>query len=65
MFLQKIGTFLATLRKERHLTQEELSEEIGVTNKTVSRWENENYLPPVEILQIQSKMYDVSINEMF
>ncbi len=64
MAMQKIGIFLSELRKEKNLTQEELGEEIGVTNKTVSRWENGNYLPPVEILQILSKKYDVSINEI-
>ena len=64
MDMQKIGMFLSELRKEKNLTQEELGEQIGVTNKTVSRWENGNYLPPVEILQILSKKYDVSINEI-
>lgn len=64
MDIQKIGMFLAELRKERELTQDELGEKIGVTNKTVSRWENGNYLPPVEILQILSIFYDVSINEL-
>lgn len=64
MDIQKIGMFLAELRKERELTQDELGEKIGVTNKTVSRWENGNYLPPVEILQILSNFYDVSINEL-
>ncbi len=64
MDMQKVGTFLAELRKERNLTQDELGEQIGVTNKTVSRWENGNYLPPVEMLQILSKLFDVSINEL-
>lgn len=64
MDMQKIGTFLAELRKEKNLTQDELGEQIGVTNKTVSRWENGNYLPPVEFLQILSKLYDVSLNEL-
>ena len=64
MDMQKIGVFLAELRKEKNLTQDELGEQIGVTNKTVSRWENGNYLPPVETLQILSKFYDVSINEI-
>lgn len=64
MDMQKIGVFLANLRKEKNLTQDELGEKIGVTNKTVSRWENGNYLPPVEILQMLSKLYDVSINEL-
>lgn len=64
MDMQKIGNFLAELRKNKRLTQDELGEQIGVTNKTVSRWENGNYLPPVEMLQILSKLYDVSINEL-
>lgn len=64
MDMRKIGGFLAELRKEKHLTQEALGERIGVTGKTVSRWENGNYLPPVEILQILSKFYAVRINEL-
>ena len=60
----KIGNFLTELRKEQGLTQEALGEKIGVTNKTVSRWENGNYLPPVEMLQELSKLYAVSINEL-
>lgn len=43
----KVGEFLATLRKEKGLTQAQLGEEIGVTNKTISRWENGNYMPDV------------------
>lgn len=64
MDMQKIGAFLAALRKDKNLTQEELGEQIGVTNKTVSRWENGNYLPPVEMLQILANKFDVSINEI-
>jgi len=60
----KIGNFLAELRKEQGLTQEALGEKLGVTNKTVSRWENGNYLPPVEMLQGLSKLYNISINEI-
>ena len=60
----KIGNFLAELRKEQNLTQEALGEKLGVTNKTVSRWENGNYLPPVEMLQELSSLYDISINEI-
>lgn len=64
MDLIKTGHFLAELRHERKLTQEQLGEILGVTNKTVSRWENGNYLPPVEMLQILSEYYAVSINEI-
>ena len=44
----KIGKFIAALRKEKGMTQEQLGEKLGVTNKTVSRWENGNYMPDVE-----------------
>ena len=64
MDMQKIGSFLSQLRKEQGLTQEQLGERLGVTNKTVSRWETGTYLPPVEMLQMLSEMYDITINEI-
>ena len=60
----KIGKFIAALRKEKGMTQEQLGEILGVTNKTVSRWENGNYMPDVEMLALLSKEFDVSINEL-
>lgn len=60
----KIGKFLKELRKEQNLTQEQLGEKVGVTNKTVSRWETGNYMPPLECLAILSELYGVSINEI-
>ncbi len=60
----KIGKFIATLRKEKDLTQEQLGEKLGVTNKTISRWENGNYMPDIEMLSLLSKEFDVSINEL-
>ena len=64
MDMQKLGSFLAELRKEKNLTQDELGAQIGVTNKTISRWETGNYLPPVEMLQTLGDTYGVSINEI-
>lgn len=61
---KQIGAFIAQLRREKGLTQQQLGDLLGVTNKTVSRWENGNYLPPVEMLQELSKLYAVSINEI-
>ncbi|MCM1508514.1 MAG: helix-turn-helix transcriptional regulator [Ruminococcus flavefaciens] len=58
------GKFIAQLRKEQHLTQEQLGEIIGVTNKTVSRWETGVYLPPADALMIMSETFNVSINEI-
>ena len=60
----KIGKFIAALRKEKCLTQEQLGEKLGVTNKTISRWENGNYMPDVEMLSLLSKEFGVSINEL-
>lgn len=64
MDMVKMGSFLAELRKEHNLTQEELGEKLGVTNKTISRWETGNYMPPVEMLEILSDMYGMTINEL-
>ncbi|MBE5804287.1 MAG: helix-turn-helix transcriptional regulator [Clostridiales bacterium] len=64
MDLQRIGSFLAQLRKERGLTQEQLAQELGTSNKTISRWETGVYLPPVEMLQLLSDMYGLTINEL-
>lgn len=64
MDLVQIGKFIAELRKEQKLTQEQLGEKIGVTNKTVSRWENGNYLPPADVLFAMSQLFDVSVNEL-
>jgi transcriptional regulator with XRE-family HTH domain len=41
----KSGAFIAQIRREKGWIQEELGERRGVTNKTVSRWENGNYMP--------------------
>ena len=60
----KIGRFIAALRKEKSLTQEALGEKLGVTNKTVSRWENGNYLPDAEMLLLLSEEFGVTINEL-
>lgn len=64
MDLTKIGRFIAELRKEMGITQEQLGDMIGVTNKTVSRWETGTYLPPADALMRLSALFKVSINEL-
>lgn len=64
MDIQKIGAFLKELRKQNNMTQEQLGEKIGVTNKTVSRWETGKYMPPIECLKLLSDLYQISINEI-
>lgn len=60
----KIGKFIAELRRKKGLTQEKLGEKLGVTNKTISRWETGSYMPPVDTLLELSRVLDVSLNEL-
>ena len=46
----KIGAFLKTLRKEKNLTQEQAAEQLGVSNRTVSRWETGTNMPDISLL---------------
>lgn len=64
MDTRKTGNFLRELRREHGMTQEQLGERIGVTNKTVSRWETGTYMPPIECLRELGDIYSVSINEI-
>lgn len=61
---KQIGEFIAQLRKEQNMTQIELGEKLGVTNKTVSRWENGNYMPDISIMQELCETLNISINEL-
>lgn len=61
---QKTGKFIAELRKQKGMNQEQLGEYLGVTNKTVSRWETGKYMPDIDKLQDLSAVLDVSINEL-
>lgn len=61
---KKIGAFIAANRKKKGLTQEQLGEKLGVSNKTVSRWENGNYMPDLSLLEPLSKELEISLNEL-
>ncbi len=60
----KIGKFIARLRHEKQLTQEEFGNKIGVSSKTISRWENGNYMPDISLLEIIAKELDITISEL-
>ncbi|MBE5801061.1 MAG: helix-turn-helix transcriptional regulator [Clostridiales bacterium] len=60
----KAGAFIALLRKEVGLTQEQPGQKLGVTNKTVSRWERGNYMPDLDTCLMLSEMFGVTINEL-
>lgn len=59
----QIGKFIAELRKENNMTQAELGERLGVTNKTVSRWENGNYMPDISLIKEMCQLFHISVND--
>lgn len=61
---KKIGGFLKELRKEKGLTQEQLAEILGVSGRTISRWETGSNMPDLSILIQIADYYDVEIKEI-
>lgn len=64
MNYETIGKFIQSKRKEKGLTQKELAEKLGVTDKAVSKWERGLGCPDVSILEILAKELDTSILEI-
>ena len=64
MDLQKIGTFLKELRKEKELTQEQLAETLNVSRRTVSRWETGSNMPDLDLLVEMADLYRVDLREL-
>lgn len=62
---ERIGTFIREARQEKGMTQKDLAERIGVTDRAVSNWENGRRLPDYSIVDILCKSLDISINELF
>lgn len=61
---KKIGSFLKELRKEKGITQEQFAEILGVSGRTVSRWETGNNMPDISLLIHIAEYFDVSIPEI-
>jgi len=61
---KKIGCFLKSLRKEKNVTQEKLAERLGVSNRSVSRWETGSNLPDLDVLVEIADYYGVELREI-
>ncbi len=59
-----ISQNLIELRKNRNLKQSELSDAIGYSDKTISRWENGTSVPDISTLVKLAKFYNVSLNDL-
>ena len=60
----KIGEFITSERKAKNLTQAKLAEQLFVSEKTLSKWENGNGVPDTEFLPKLCEIFNVSINEL-
>ena len=61
---EKIGKFIAKMRKEKNLTQEDLAEILNVNSRSISRWENGKCLPDISMYNSICEVLDISVNEL-
>ena len=65
MNLFAIGNYIQLKRKEKNLTQEQLAEILGVSNKTISKWENGKSLPDFSLVELLCKTLGITSSELF
>ena len=61
---EKIGRFICELRKEKGLTQAQLAEKFGISNRAVSKWENGKSLPDASIMINLCNFLGITVNEL-
>ena len=60
----KFGNFIKELRKEKNITQKQLAEKIGLTDKAISKWERGLSFPDITILNLLAEIFDVDVSEI-
>ena len=61
---EKIGKFIAECRKDKQLTQQELAEKLGVTDKSIGNWENGRNMPDLSLFKPLCDELGITINEL-
>ena len=61
---EKIGKFIAKCRKDKKMTQSELAEKLGVTDRSVGNWENGRNMPDLSLFKPLCDELDITINEL-
>lgn len=61
---EKIGIFISVCRKEKELTQTQLADILGVSDKSISRWENGKTMPDLSLYEPLCKALDIQISEL-
>ena len=64
MYQIKIGRFIADERKRKGYTQKQLSEKLGISDKTISKWERGNGFPEVSLLLPLCDELEITVNEL-
>ena len=64
MDTMKTGAYLAALRKNANMTQQDVADRLGVSNKTISKWESGGGFPDIVILPALAELYGVSADEL-
>ena len=59
-----IGSFITKKRKEKNMTQETLAERLGVSNKTISKWETGKCMPDYSVIEPLCKELDITVAEL-
>lgn len=59
-----IGSYISKKRREKNLTQEQLAEKLGVSNKTISKWENGKCMPDYSIIEQVCRELSVTLPEL-
>lgn len=57
------GAFIAQCRRERHWTQKQLGEELGVSDRAVSKWETGRSLPDISLIEPICAVFEISVSE--
>ena len=60
----KIGKFIAECRKEKSFTQAALAEQLGITDRAVSKWERGKNMPDLSIMPDLCELLGISVNEL-
>ena len=61
---QTLGMMISTLRKEKGMTQLELAEKMGVTDKAVSKWERDLSFPDINSVPKLAEIFEISVDEL-
>lgn len=62
---EKIGKFISECRKEKQITQEQLAVQLGVTSKSISKWETGHCLPDASKYKPLCEILGITVNELF